>query len=375
VGHIPRRRRREVSLHLASGFYGNKPFRGCRVIRHSTEWVVDSLLQLKKGTTPKEINENAATPSVSAARIKGTATSSQAFVETIEYSRFVEFCDACRHFRYIGLCYGPPGIGKTLSAVRYSRAEKVIAHDRWTSETTDDLPVDTLLYTTSVVNTPSRISQDINMAREKVMSIVLDPLRREGSAALEVIRIRDERRRKELLDTPGFSPRDWPSGDPTYLETYKEYRAKERAVADPTTLILVDEADRLQMNSLEQMRSIFDEGTAGMVLIGMPGIEKRVARFPQFYSRIGFVHEFRPLDASQVQELLEKRWTPAGVVLPNEQLVPEVIASLIRMSGGNFRLLTRLLTQIERVLSVNDLHVISTAVVEAARDSLVIGPG
>jgi hypothetical protein len=178
-----------------------------------------------------------------------------------------------------------------------------------------------LLYTTSVINTPSRISQDLNMAREKVMSIVLDPLRREGSAALELIRIRDEKRRKELLETPGFSPRDWPSVDPTYFETYKEYRAKERAVADPTTLILVDEADRLQMNSLEQMRSIFDEGTAGMVLIGMPGIEKRVARFPQFYSRIGFVHEFRPLDASQVQELLEKRWTPAGVVLPNEQLV------------------------------------------------------
>jgi DNA transposition AAA+ family ATPase len=195
------------------------------------------------------------------------------------------------------------------------------------------------------------------------------------ATVLDLIRIRVEKRRKELLETPGFSPRDWPSVDPTYFETYKEYRAKERAVADPTTLILVDEADRLQMNSLEQMRSIFDEGKAGMVLIGMPGIEKRVARFPQFYSRIGFVHEFRPLDASQVQELLEKRWTPAGVVLPNEQLVPEVIASLIRMSGGNFRLVTRLLTQIERVLSVNDLHVISTAVVEAVRDSLVIGPG
>jgi hypothetical protein len=64
-----------------------------------------------------------------------------------------------------------------------------------------------------------------------------------------------------------------------------------------------------------------------------------------------------------------------GVTLPDEQLVPEVIASLIRMTGGNFRLLTRLLTQIERVLSVNNLHLVSTAVVDAARDSLVIGPG
>jgi hypothetical protein len=63
------------------------------------------------------------------------------------------------------------------------------------------------------------------------------------------------------------------------------------------------------------------------------------------------------------------------VELPDEQLLPDVIASLIRMTGGNFRLLARLLTQIERVLSVNDLHLVSIAVVEAARDSLVIGPG
>jgi hypothetical protein len=105
----------------------------------------------------------------------------------------------------------------------------------------------------------------------------------------------------------------------------------------------------------------------------MPGIEKRSARFPQLYSRIGFVHEFRPLEAAEVQELLERCWTPPGVTLPGSSFTPEVVARLVRMTGSNLRLLTRLLTQVERVLGVNDTQVISVEIVEAARDSLVIG--
>jgi hypothetical protein len=52
-----------------------------------------------------------------------------------------------------------------------------------------------------------------------------------------------------FMDRPGCSPCDRPAVDPTYFETYKRYQAEERAVSDPTTLILVDEADRLQMTA------------------------------------------------------------------------------------------------------------------------------
>ena len=43
------------------------------------------------------------------------------------------------------------------------------------------------------------------------------------------------------------------------------------------------------------------------------------------------------------------------------------------MTVGNLRLLTRLLTQVERVLGVNDAQDISVEIGESARDSLVIG--
>ena len=128
------------------------------------------------------------------------------------------------------------------------------------------------------------------------------------------------------------------------------------------------------MASLEQMRSIFDAGGVGLVLIGMPGIEKRLARYPQFYSRIGFVHEFRALSAEQVRELLAQRWRPAGVALPDSsELDPETVAAIIRVTGGNFRLLGRLLTQAERILEINRLNRVTAAVIDAARESLVIG--
>ena len=125
---------------------------------------------------------------------------------------------------------------------------------------------------------------------------------------------------------------------------------------------------------MEQVRAIFDQGSIGVVFIGMPGIEKRLSRYPQLYSRVGFVHAFRPLSAAHVRELLQQQWVPSGVALPQGGVADaEALSAIIRVTGGNFRLLHRLLTQIARLVEINALQTVTSEVVEAARESLVIG--
>ena len=54
------------------------------------------------------------------------------------------------------------------------------------------------------------------------------------------------------------------------------------------------------------MRAIFAAQEISQMLIGMPGLEKGLARYPQFYSCIGFVYVFWPLGAAEVRRLLEQ---------------------------------------------------------------------
>ena len=146
--------------------------------------------------------------------------------------------------------------------------------------------------------------------------------------------------------------------------------------ADWAELLIVDEADRLKLPALEELRDRYDRGRLGLVLIGMPGIEKRLARYAQFYSRVGFVHEFRPLSGEELHFVLACQWQHLGLICdPNDPDDAAALALAIRLTGGNFRLIQRLFAQVDRILQINRLRQVTPEVIETARESLVIGPG
>lgn len=298
-------------------------------------------------------------------------------METLEHRRFAEFCDACRRYGYIGLCYGAPGVGKTLSARHYANWDRVQTY--WnrqcrTSALLKEISKGTaIFYTSPVVSSPGYLERDISKSRSLLHNAALERARRYEFARMKRLLRRAEELRDRRKNPDGYRSVEAVNAENAFFEQRERSRRVSSAVPDPTALLVIDEADRLKEAALEQVRDVFDHGDIGLVLIGMPGIEKRLARYPQFYSRIGFVHEFRPLGAGAIRQLLEQGWVPPGVSLPKQPWDQETVATIIRMTGGNFRLLNRLLTQMERILEINTLQEVTKAVVETARESLVIG--
>jgi len=139
-------------------------------------------------------------------------------------------------------------------------------------------------------------------------------------------------------------------------------------------LISIDAAERLSTSALEPLRAMFARTPLGLMCIGMPGIEKRLARYPQLYSRIGCAHHDRPLQDDERTFVLTRHGRPLGLSLDRADFTAtQAIAAISRITRGTFRLLQRWFVQIERILRINERHVMTEEVVEAARSTLVIG--
>jgi DNA transposition AAA+ family ATPase len=257
------------------------------------------------------------------------------FIATLEHRRFVEFANAVRQNRYIGLCFGAAGVGKTLSARRYANWDRAnpTALMSYRASKAAARRIDaalvasrTVFYTPSVSVTPATLRRDLNALLTTANTSI------------------------------GLTLGQDPDTDQDHIE-----------------LVIIDEADRLSHAALECARDLFDRADFGLILIGMPGIEKRMARYPQFYSRVGFAHHFHPLQGKDLSFVTahhcRKVCSGAGAGTPNAK----AIATIARITGGNFRLLHRLLVQIERVLKINKLTAITVDVIDAARSMLVIG--
>lgn len=255
------------------------------------------------------------------------------FLSTQHYRRFVEFGEYCRDKKHIGLCYGRPGVGKTESARQFASwnlIEPLLQQPSRTRRLPEHIAsCDVLFLTPEVTVTPKKLETSISLTRNKFDGLV------------EQARV-------------------W-----HHPESVFEMRQSKNV-----KLLIVDEADRLKFQSLELLRDLHDRGSIGIILMGMPGIERRIKRFGQLYSRIHLTYEFQPLTADETNLFIAEKWLQLGLPRSADDAVSTAIK---RVGNGNFRVLNRIFTEIERLQKLNCLPLITPDLVETATRGLLLG--
>jgi len=107
------------------------------------------------------------------------------------------------------------------------------------------------------------------------------------------------------------------------------------------------------VKSLEQFRDIYDranvKGRLGLVLVGMSGLEKKLARYAQLYSRRWLCSYDDNDKPKRNFPILEYKWQQLNIpYIADDPATQETIAAIINATNCNLRLIKHLFDQIAR---------------------------
>lgn len=256
------------------------------------------------------------------------------FLITSQYKRFAEICNKSESGKFISLFYGRTGLGKSECALHYANWRLV--------EPMLDKSATTLLIPKSVVQCGAAIyTPDVGATQKMVQS------------SIALLRNRFD----EIVDRASCWHR-FESGEFTPHKYLK--------------LLIIDEADRLKPASLEYIRDLYDRTSLSIVLIGSPGIDKRLKRasLGQLHSRFTFAYEIQPLSIEEMRTFINVKWKELSLPLSADDAVSTAI---MRIANGNFRALHRIFMEIKRLQKLNCLPIVTPDLIEVARQGLLLG--
>ena len=256
------------------------------------------------------------------------------FLESVSHFNLVELATVCRDDKKIGLGFGKPGIGKTLSAKRFCNWQTIEANLAAKNGTPLDpacmILCDSVYYLPSVTVSAARLKNELTVLKNRFVDAFLKAVN-------------------------WLKPQEWPS------ELSKQH----------LKLVIVDEAFRLKYQALEQLRDIQEEWDVGLLLIADPGFERSLRRMWHFSVRVAHAEELQPLTAAETAQYIDKQLEVMNLPKPPE----EVYALIYWYTQGVLRALGNLFSMIARILKINEdvVKELTHEVVETAREMVMFG--
>jgi hypothetical protein len=243
----------------------------------------------------------------------------------------VEFCNACWRSRYIGVCTGRSGVGKTRSAQTFSNwniIEPLIQEPRHRNCPPPILDkCHTAIYTPDVSCTVKRIESGLALLRNRFDTLVQESI-------------------------------CWHSPDEWYQN--QRWRFLE--------LLIIDKAHRLSQRCLDTISDFSEKHKLGIVLIGMPGFDYRIRNYEQINNRVGFYHVFSTPRLEELRAILEVRWQSQQVTFE-----AGVVETLEKVTNSNIQKLVNINAEMTRVCELNSISIITSDLVHTASKTLLLG--
>ena len=134
---------------------------------------------------------------------------------------------------------------------------------------------------------------------------------------------------------------------------HKLFEAVVERLQDSGRLLVVDEAELLQLRALECLRRIHDKAGVGLVLAGMPkllvNLRGKRGELVQLYSRVALALNLGETLPDNELEML------AAAALPDADA--DTLAALVASAQGNTRRLTKMMHGVVRTARLNNMAV------------------
>ncbi len=126
----------------------------------------------------------------------------------------------------------------------------------------------------------------------------------------------------------------------------------QKAIEDKQTIVLiVDEAQKLDMSMIETLRVLLNFETneyklLQLVLLGQVELYPKIVNMPNFMDRVSFKYTLNPLDVKETKELINFRIRAAGYNSRMDLLLDEAISEIYNYTRGYPRKITKLCHQV-----------------------------
>ncbi|MFC1807798.1 ExeA family protein [Candidatus Omnitrophota bacterium] len=130
-------------------------------------------------------------------------------------------------------------------------------------------------------------------------------------------------------------------------ESLKSFLFQKGVTEKKTVVLIIDEAQKLNENSLEILRVLLNYETnefklLQLVLLGQLELHAKIMNMPNFFDRISFKYTLNPLDLKETRQMIEFRMQQAGYTARMHLFLDDAISEIYRYSHGYPRRITAL---------------------------------